>query len=139
MVCFFVLSYYSVIAGWTIGYIYNTVIGAKVEFGEFIGDAGTVIPLLGVFMLMTIGIVLGGVSGGIEKAAKILMPMLLIIVVCLIAYSLTLPGAMAGVKYYLTPDLSKINGEVVLAALGSGFLFNECRLGAYGDLWVLFA
>ena len=121
MVCFFVLSYYSVIAGWTIGYIYNTVIGAKVEFGEFIGDAGTVIPLLGVFMLMTIGIVLGGVSGGIEKAAKILMPMLLIIVVCLIAYSLTLPGAMAGVEYYLTPDLSKINGDVVLAALGQAF------------------
>lgn len=72
-------------------------------------------------MISTIVIVLGGVSGGIEKASKILMPVLFILVFVVMLRSLTLPNAMEGVKYYLTPDFTKINGGVILAALGQAF------------------
>lgn len=120
-VSFFVLSYYGVIAGWTIGYIVS-------EFTDFIKDFETfratpiyVIPFFAIFMIATIAIVLGGISGGIEKASKILMPILFILVFLVMLRSLTLPGAMEGVKYYLTPDFSKITGKVILAALGQAF------------------
>ncbi len=121
LVCFFVLSYYSVIAGWTIGYVFTTITGMSVDFAEFIKTPEAVIPLLGMFIVMTVFIVLGGVSGGIEKAAKILMPLLLLIILALIARSLTLDGAIKGVKYYLIPDFTKIDGNVVLMALGQAF------------------
>lgn len=120
-VSFFVLSYYSVIAGWTIGYIVS-------EFTDFIKDFNTfraapvyVIPFFALFMISTIVIVLGGISGGIEKASKILMPVLFVLVFIVMLRSLTLPNAMEGVRYYLTPDFSKITGGVILAALGQAF------------------
>lgn len=120
-VSFFVLSYYGVIAGWTIGYIVS-------EFTDFIKDFETfrsapayVIPFFAVFMVATVAIVLGGVAGGIEKASKILMPVLFLLVFLVMLRSLTLDGAMEGVKYYLTPDFSKINGGVILSALGQAF------------------
>ncbi|MBL4715241.1 MAG: sodium-dependent transporter, partial [Bacteroidia bacterium] len=119
--CFFVLSYYSVIAGWTIGYIFSSLSGKAMDFGEFAANGSYTIGLMSVFLLMTIGIILGGVKGGIEKASKIMMPILLLLIILLIIRTLTLDGAMAGVKYYLIPDLSKINGKVVLQALGQAF------------------
>lgn len=121
LVCFFVLSYYSVIAGWTLGYIFTEVIDIPVDFEEFQQTPMYIIPLTFAFILMTIGIVLGGVSGGIEKAAKFLMPLLLIIVVFIAGRSVTLEGASAGIEYYLYPDFSKINSKVVLQALGQAF------------------
>jgi NSS family neurotransmitter:Na+ symporter len=72
-------------------------------------------------MVITIIIVTGGISGGIEKASKVLMPLLFVLVFLVMLRSLTLPGAMAGVKYYLTPDFSKITGKVILSALGQAF------------------
>jgi NSS family neurotransmitter:Na+ symporter len=74
-----------------------------------------------VFILMTIGVVLGGISGGIEKAAKLLMPLLFIIILLIAARSVTLPGASKGLEYYLSPDFTKINGKVILSALGQAF------------------
>ncbi|RPA67264.1 sodium-dependent transporter [Cyclobacteriaceae bacterium YHN15] len=121
LVCFFVLSYYSVIAGWTLGYIFTEVVNIPVDFEEFQQTPMYIIPLTFIFILMTIGIVLGGVSGGIEKAAKFLMPLLLIIVVFIAGRSVTLEGASAGIDYYLNPDFSKINSKVVLQALGQAF------------------
>lgn len=120
-VSFFVLSYYSVIAGWTIGYIVSEFTDFIKDFKTFQATPAYVIPFFAVFMVITIGIVLGGVSGGIEKASKILMPILFILVFLVMIRSLMLPGAMAGVKYYLYPDFSKITGKVVLAALGQAF------------------
>ncbi len=120
-VSFFVLSYYGVIAGWTIGYIFTEIFNVDMTFNEFKANPYLVISLFGVFMAITVFIVMGGVSGGIEKAAKILMPILFILIVLVIARSLTLDGAMEGVKYYLVPDFDKINGGVILAALGQAF------------------
>lgn len=121
MVSFFVLSYYGVIAGWTIGYIISEFTHFIEDFDVFRSTASLVIPFFGLFMILTVAIVLGGVSGGIEKASKILMPILFVLVVGVMIRSLTLPGAVEGVKYYLTPDFSKITGGVVLAALGQAF------------------
>lgn len=121
MVCFFVFSYYSVIAGWTVGYIFTEIINIPVDFEVFVETPLYVIPLTFAFILVTILIVLGGVSGGIEKAAKFMMPVLFIIIIFIAGRSVTLEGAEAGIQYYLNPDFSKINGTVVLQALGQAF------------------
>ncbi|MDH5610470.1 MAG: sodium-dependent transporter, partial [Cyclobacteriaceae bacterium] len=73
------------------------------------------------FMLITLVIVKGGIAQGIEKASKLLMPILFILILLVIIRSVTLPGAMEGIVYYLKPDFSKINGGVVLAAIGQAF------------------
>ncbi|MDF2157577.1 sodium-dependent transporter [Algoriphagus sp. CAU 1675] len=121
LVCFFVFSYYSVIAGWTVGYIFTEIINIPIDFNEFVQTPLYVIPLTFLFILITILIVLGGVSGGIEKAAKFLMPILFIIIIFIAGRSVTLEGAEAGIQYYLNPDFSKINGTVILQALGQAF------------------
>ena len=120
-VSFFVLSYYGVIAGWTIGYIYTSLMSIEMNFAEFQANMMYIIPLFALFMGITAWIVKGGISGGIEKASKILMPVLFVLVFLVILRSVTLPGAGEGIKYYLTPDFSKINGGVVLAAIGQAF------------------
>lgn len=121
MVSFFVLSYYTVIAGWTIGYMATSITNSPVPFREFIATPSYVIPLFGLAMLSTVIIVLGGVSGGIEKATKIMMPALFVLLIIIIIRSLTLEGSLAGVEYYLIPDFSKLNGMVVLRALTQAF------------------
>lgn len=121
LVTFVVLSYYSIIAGWTVGYIFTSLFSMHTSFSEFIANPGVVLPLGAFVMLTTTWIVLGGVSGGIEKATKIMMPALFILLIIVIIRSVTLPGAAAGVEYYLIPDFSKINGTVVLKALTQAF------------------
>ncbi len=121
IVTFVVLSYYSVIAGWTVGYIYTSLFSIQIAFSEFIANPMYVIPLGAFVILATAWIVLGGVSGGIEKATKILMPALFVILIIVIIRSVTLPGAGKGIEYYLVPDFSKITGKVILDALTQVF------------------
>ena len=121
LVTFVVLSYYSTIAGWTVGYIFNSLFSIKRTFAEFIANPAIVVPLGAAVILMTAFIVLAGVSGGIEKAAKIMMPLLFVLLLIVIVRSVTLPGAENGIKYYLVPNFSKINGRVILAALTQSF------------------
>jgi NSS family neurotransmitter:Na+ symporter len=121
LVCFFVFSYYSVIAGWTVGYIFTEIINIPIDFEVFVETPMYVIPLTFIFIMMTILIVLGGVSGGIEKASKFLMPVLFIIIIFIAGRSVTLEGAEAGIEYYLKPDFTKINAAVILQALGQAF------------------
>ena len=80
-VSFFVLSYYTVIAGWTVGYIFTSISNSPIPFTEFIATPSYVLPLFGVAMLTTVIIVLGGISGGIEKATKIMMPLLFLLLI----------------------------------------------------------
>lgn len=120
-VCFFVFSYYSVIAGWTLAYIFTELTNIPVDFQEFIRTPLYVVPLTFAFMLMTILIVLGGVSGGIEKASKFLMPVLFIIILFIAGRAVTLEGAQEGIEYYLSPDFSKINSKVIMIAMGQAF------------------
>lgn len=121
LVSFFVLSYYGVIAGWTIGYIGKSLSGSTGSFEAFSSNPMYTIPLMAVFTLVTIVIVTKGISGGIEKAAKVLMPALFVLIFVVAIRSLTLDGAMEGVNFYLNPDFSKINANTILAALGQAF------------------
>ncbi|MEG1603217.1 MAG: sodium-dependent transporter, partial [Cloacibacillus sp.] len=82
-----------------------------------------------IVMIVVIGIVYRGISGGIEKSCKVLMPALFGILVLLIGRSVTLPGAMAGLEFYLLPDFSKLTGEAILAAVGQGFFSLSLGMG----------
>ncbi len=128
-----ILSFYNVVAAWSFGYVIEMLqanFGIGAQFGEFISD-WIKVGLYGVlFMGTTAFIVSNGVAGGIERAAKLLMPTLIIIILCLLAYALTLPNAMEGVKFYLVPDFSKLTGDVVYSALGQAFFSLSLGMGA---------
>lgn len=124
-----ILSFYSVIAGWTVGYIFKMLSGNTGNFAGFISDPVQVIALFAFFIIITAAIVHGGVSDGIERWSKILMPLLFFLMLGLIAYANTLPGSGAGLEFYLKPDFSKIDGSVVLAALGQAFFSLSLGMG----------
>lgn len=124
------LAYYSVVGGWTIYYSAQSALGKLTSvpadqmgafFGGFIGLVTSPIIYLAIFLIFTLLIVAKGISGGIEKWSKILMPAMFVLLVILLVRAVTLPGAMEGVRWYLKPDFSKINGSVVVAALGQAF------------------
>jgi neurotransmitter:Na+ symporter, NSS family len=134
-----ILSFYSVIAGWTIAYIYYTASGAVAGspeaigtfFGNFVASAPRVIGLTFVVLAITAATILGGVRDGIERMTKVLMPALLLLLVALMLRALTLPGAETGLAYYLRPDLSKVfDIQVVNAALGQAFFSLSLGMGA---------
>jgi len=124
-----ILSFYSVIAGWTVGYIFKMLSGHPGSFGSFISDPLQVIILYAFFIVITATIVHGGVSGGIERWSKILMPVLFVLMVGLIIYANSLPGSGKGLEFYLMPDFSKIDGRVILAALGQAFFSLSLGMG----------
>lgn len=128
-----ILSFYNVVAGWAFGYFLEMV-GGNFEignnFGGFINDIGRVGLYGAVFMIATAWIVSKGISGGIEKAAKFLMPTLVGMILLLVAYALTLPNAMDGISFYLVPDFSEINMSVAGSALGQAFFSLSLGMGA---------
>lgn len=130
LACFLLLSFYSVIGGWVLIYIGLGLSGALSgrtpdEFGAVFGDvvSSPTTALLGqfLFLFFTVLIVLRGVEAGIERMSKILMPLLFVSFIVLVIRSLTLEGAMEGVRFFLQPDFSKVTGESVLFALGQAF------------------
>ncbi len=129
-----ILSFYNVVAGWAFGYFYEIGIkgnfGIGNSFGDYVADWKTVGAFGIIFMGLTAFIVSRGVSGGIEKASKILMPVLISIILFLIIYSWTLPGSTEGIKFYLIPDFSKINLEVIHTALAHAFFSLSLGMGA---------
>ena len=136
---FVILSYYAVIAGWTFAYMFKS-FGTLMEaagagkagdvFGAFVSDPVQAITYHIIVMAIVIAIIYKGISGGIERSCKVLMPALFIILVVLIIRSVTLPGAGAGLEFYLKPDFSKLNGEAILAAVGQGFFSLSLGMGA---------
>ncbi|SET42400.1 neurotransmitter:Na+ symporter, NSS family [Natronincola peptidivorans] len=134
---FLILSFYSVIGGWVINYVIKSITGAfttgDVNMGElfvsFISSPGEPILYHAIFTLLTLGIVMGGISGGIEKYSKILMPSLFVMMILIMLRSVTLPGASEGILFFLRPDFSMITGEVMLAALGQVFFSLSLGMG----------
>jgi NSS family neurotransmitter:Na+ symporter len=135
---FVILSYYAVIAGWTVAYMFKSLGGLMSEaaagkagdvFGAFVSDPVQSIAYHVVVMAITTGIIYKGISGGIEKCCKILMPALFVILLVLIVRSVTLPGAGAGLEFYLKPDFSKLTSEAILAAVGQGFFSLSLGMG----------
>lgn len=137
---FLILAYYNVIAGWSLGYIIESIKNsfssmhdtskAGELFGQLSSSIGWPLSYSALFMLMTVGIIISGVQKGIEKASKILMPMLIIFIIILVVRGVTLPGAMKGIKYLTKVDFSVINGQTILLALGHAFFSLSLGMGA---------
>lgn len=134
----FILSFYSTVAGWTLEYIIKAVTNyfsgkdiAMIEQGFADFQNAPVRPVLWqlIFIIMTALIILGGVKDGIEKYTKILMPALFVILIILAVKSLTLNNSSEGLKFLFKPDFSKIDGKVILNALGQAFFSLSVGMG----------
>ena len=135
---FVILSYYSVVAGWTAEYtalaITNYFDGKGANdfpaiFAKFVSNPWLSVSLMLAFMIVTHVIVIRGVKSGIEKFAKVMMPALFIILIILAICSVMLPGASQGLEFLLKPDFSKITGSAVLSAMGQAFFSLSLGLG----------
>ncbi|MBT3218178.1 MAG: sodium-dependent transporter [Proteobacteria bacterium] len=134
-----ILSYYSVVAGWTIGYAFKTIRGdfagnvtpdaVLAQFGAFVSNPLYAILGTAIFLVLTVLIVAGGVRSGIERWTKILMPALFIMLVLVVIRSVTLPGASEGLAFYMLPDLGAITAETILSAMGQAFFSLSLGMG----------
>lgn len=130
-----ILAFYTVIAGWTVSYVFEEVFFylGMTDWAAWISDTGNG-PINAVFatvfMGATISIILGGVSDGIERATKFMMPLLLIILVVMIGYVVLQPGAGVGLEVYLFPDFSKVTPDLILSAMGQAFFSLSLGMGA---------
>jgi len=133
---FVILSYYCVVGGWILKYIFSSLTstfqtGSAVgRFENFLASPAEMILWHGIFMGLTIYIVRGGISSGIEKWSKILMPAFIILLFILMVNSLFSPGAEKGISFLLKPDFSKLTREGILEALGSAFFSLSLGMGA---------
>ncbi|MCB1886129.1 MAG: sodium-dependent transporter [Rhodocyclaceae bacterium] len=142
---FLILSFYSVIGGWSLAYLGDAASGtfagidkatAGALFDGLLASPGTLLAWHTLFMAVVIGIVCRGVRGGLERASRLLMPALGAILVVLVAYGMTTDGFGAAVSYLFSPDWNRLTGEVVLAALGHAFFTLSLGMGvmmAYGS------
>ena len=137
---FGILAFYSVIAGWTLSYLWGAITGqiggvttaaeSEAAFTALIGGSFMPLVLTAIFMALTIFVVRGGVSEGIERATKILMPTLLVVLIIMAIRSMSLDGGGAGIAYLFSPDFSKLSVGVVLAALGQALFSLSLGMGA---------
>lgn len=130
-----ILPYYCVIGGWVTKYLTVYIAGeggaaaGDAYFGGFVSDTGLPLLFMFIFLFATYMIVLMGVKGGVERASRILMPVLIVLIVAITIYGMTLPGAMEGVKYYFIPDFSQFSVELLLAAMGQMFFSMSLSMG----------
>ncbi len=130
LAAFFICTYYMQIMGWLFGYIVKTATGQlsgltseqyKSAFDGFMANPVELTIYTAICMAIVAFISARGIKNGIEKVCNILMPLLFVMLVILAIRSVTLPGAMEGVKWYLKIDFSKIDGQTILDALGQSF------------------
>ena len=142
-----ITPYYCVIGGWVTKYLFTFLTGGGMAsadggdfFNNFIGfDTGSIAstifnfggptPWFLIYALLTAVVVLFGVEKGIERASRFMMPVLAVLAVLIAIYSLTIDGAMAGLKYYLLPDFSKFSMSTVLGAIGQMFYSMSLAMG----------
>lgn len=135
---FLILGYYAVVSGWTLEYIVQAFSGSLEgknatdfadEFTAF--STGVFRPILWtvVFIALTHIIIISGVKEGIERASKVMMPVLFLILIALCVRSATLPGASEGLTFLFNPDFSKIDSSVVLSAMGQAFFSLSIGMG----------
>lgn len=125
-----IVSYYSVVGGWSVEYLFKSLTFSFVNspkevfpsmFADFISSPWLPIICHTTFLAICALIITAGVKSGIEKFCNWSIPLLFVLVVVILVYSMTLPGAWAGVEYMIKPDFSKINSKVLLAAMGQSF------------------
>jgi NSS family neurotransmitter:Na+ symporter len=137
---FMILSFYAIIAGWSLGYIIEAIVGnfyvwpeptaAADHFQQLVSNPLWIIGYFLLFMILTVAIVFAGVQKGIERASKIMMPILLILLIVLMIRGLTLPGAEKGLNFLWNPDWNKISTGTILLALGHAFFTLSLGMGA---------
>ena len=137
-----IICYYSVLGGWTVRFTVNSFQGNEAlsnvnSFGSFVSSPYLPVIFTFIFILLSAIVIMGGVKDGIEKASKVLMPALFIIVVAIAIYALCLGSGVAeGLNFYLNPDFTKLGFEGVLAAMGQAFYSLSLGMGimiAYGS------
>ena len=134
-----ILSYYSVVGGWSVEFLFKSLSFSFTEkaaaeevsgyFGKFISSTWQPILSHTLFMALVAGVVLGGVKNGIERFSKVAMPLLFVLILFIVGYSLTLPGSRAGVEYLVKPDFSKLTADAYAAALGQAFFSLSLGVG----------
>jgi NSS family neurotransmitter:Na+ symporter len=136
---FWILAFYSVVGGWVIRYVVGSLTGAyfgETSAGTYFMDIAMGTDALvahAVFLLLTVGIVVGGVRGGIERATKVMVPTIIVFLVGLAAWAVTLSNAGAGYEFYLSPELSAIRNNlagIVPYAVGQAFFTLSLGMGA---------
>lgn len=137
---FIILSYYSVVAGWTLAYVFKAVASgfggfhtpevAAAEFQAYAAHPVWSLLTHGLFAVLCALIVARGVRGGVERWNRILMPLLFLIVLVLVLRGVTLPNAGAGIRFLFAPDFSKLTGNGMLVAMGHAFFTLSLGMGA---------
>lgn len=137
---FLILSFYSVVAGWSVGYIYEAITGVFSNFDspqssgnhfqQLTSNVAWGIGMLAIFMFLSMIMVYAGVQKGIEKGSKILMPLLFVLLIIVMIRGLTLEGSEKGLAFLFNPDWSKVNANTVLEALGQAFFTLSLGMGA---------
>lgn len=133
---FLVLSFYSVVAGWTLDYSLLSLTGSlsgdydfSLIFGNFVSHPYRPVIFLLLFLIITHVIVAKGVEKGIEKFSKMMMPLLLCIILLLVVLSVCMPGAADGLRFLLQPDFSKVDTKVIFSAMGQAFFSLSVGMG----------
>ena len=130
-----IVPYYSVIGGWVIKYLAEYVRGngaalaADGYFGAFISNGVSTEICFVIFALLTVGIIYAGVRNGVERVSKFMMPVLVVLSVIIAVYSITRPGALEGVKYFLVPNVKNFSWMTVVAAMGQMFYSLSIAMG----------
>ena len=130
-----IVPYYSVIGGWVIKYLAEYIRGNGTKlaedgyFGSFISNGVSTELCFVIFCLLTLAIIYAGVQNGIERVSKMMMPILVLLSVVIAIYSVTRPGAIAGVKYFLVPNVKNFSWMTVVAAMGQMFYSLSIAMG----------
>ena len=129
-----ILSYYSVVGGWSIDFLWRSISQVFGEsspalFGGFISKPWGPLACHTLFLGLTAAIVMAGVKSGIEKFNNISMPLLFVLIIIIMVYSLTLPGAREGVEYLVKPDFSKLTPSAIASAMGQSFFSLSLGVG----------
>ncbi|MBK1731834.1 sodium-dependent transporter [Thiococcus pfennigii] len=140
IVCgFLILSFYSVIAGWTMAYVVRAAAGVfhgadaaaiAAAFDGFVADPERLLAWHTIFMVMVVLVVARGVASGLERAVRFLMPALFVLLVALVGYAMTTDHFAAGLSFLFRPDFSKLSGEGILSAMGQAFFSLSLGMGA---------
>lgn len=136
---FLILSFYSVVAGWTLAYVFRTGSGVFKDatadgvasiFSELVSDPERLLAWHTIFMVMSIIVVSRGVQHGLEKAVRYLMPLLFLLLLIMVGYAMNTGHFGEAVNYMFKPDFSKLTGDGILAAMGQAFFSLSLGMGA---------
>ncbi|MCR5361451.1 MAG: sodium-dependent transporter [Bacteroidales bacterium] len=124
-----IVAFYSVVGGWTLCYAASSLMGNVPDFADFSSGVWAPLAWMTLFFVVNAVILLGGVAKGIERASNFLMPLLFLMLVVLCVRSLSLPNAVEGLRFLFKPDFSKIDGSVVVSAMGQSFFSISVGIG----------